>query len=379
MQHSRFSRPVRASTKTGVTVSELRKRLETRIGKVVAGVISLSALVAAVISLLSDLSGPPRHTVEANFRKIDLETPIYLAQYERERGLPALQGAADVGAKTQAARYRLVADRTDIAQPASGEEAPKTEGEKISEEVKRTEQAQGEEETKIKEELKNAENRVHQEQQKAQEDAKLAEQSKQQDVAKVKAEEATATQEATRAQERVQAKKAEARQTPTKTRIEAGASSSEVDTVLSKSGLDLPSHCDASCAVRPLINQAIDSSSNNSQAANSFAADLRSSRVSVDHEPQFIGARVQYNITLDGLANKVTFLTVTLDALGQPLPSHYQEIRVIKKLVPSSEEQPVVGVFWAPIPSYRGEYYFRLQVFDGSPEAVGFERTRSFG
>ena len=366
----------------------MRKRLETRLGKIVAGIISLSALVAAVISLLNDLSGPSRHTVEANFRKIDVETPIYLRQYENERGLPTQQGAASLGRDTQASGYRLVADRTDIGQPASGplaaaatatpEEPPKIEGEKISEEVKRTEQAQLEEEAKIKEEQKNAEARVQREQQKAQEDAKLAERSTQQNVAVVKAEEAEAKHKATRARQAVQTKKAEARHTPTKSRIEAGASSSEVESVLSKSGLSIPVHCDTSCAVSPLVNQAIDSSSSNSQAANKFAADLRSSLVSVDHEPQFIGARVEYRITLDGLANKVTFLTVTLDAMGQPLPSHYQETRVIKKLVPSSEEQPVVGVFWAPIPSYRGEYYFRMQVFDGSPEPVGFEKTQSF-
>jgi outer membrane biosynthesis protein TonB len=365
----------------------MRKRLETRLGKIVAGIISLSALVAAVISLLNDLSGPSRHTIEANFRKIDVETPIYLRQYENERGLPTQQGAANLGPDTQASGYRLVADRTDIGQPASSppaaatatpEEPPKTEGEKISNEVKRTEQAQLEEEAKIKEEQKNAEARVQREQQKAQEDAKLAERSTQQNVAVVKAEEAEAKHKATRAREAVQTKKAEARHTPTKSRIEAGASSSEVESVLSKSGLSIPVHCDTSCGVSPLVNQAIDSSSSSSQAANRFAADLRGSLVSVDHEPQFIGARVEYSITLDGLANKVTFLTVTLDAQGQPLPSHYQETRVIKKLVPSNERQPVVGVFWAPIPSYRGEYYFRLQVFDGSPEPVGFEKTQSF-
>jgi hypothetical protein len=363
----------------------LRKRLETRVGKIVAGIISLSALVAAVVSLLNDLNGPPRHPVEANFRKIDVEAPIYLAQYENERGSPSPQGAAYFGRQTQLSGYRLVADTA--AQPAadssagatsSQEQAIKTEGEKISEEVKRSEQAKLEEEAKIKEEQKNAEERVLAEQQKAQEDAKLAERSKQQNVATVKAEEAEARQKATRAKETVQAKKTEARHTPTTSRIEAGASSSEIDTVLSKSGLELPAHCGAACAVTPLVNQAIDSSSNDSQAASKLAADLRDSLVSVRDEPEFIGARVEYKVTLDGLAHKVTFLTVTLDAMGEPLPNHYQETRVIKKLVPSSEEQPVVGAFWAPLPSHRGDYYFRLQVFDGSPEAVGFEKTQPF-
>jgi hypothetical protein len=249
----------------------------------------------------------------------------------------------------------------------------KEESEKIKQEVKHAEATELQAGAKIKEEIKSDEARGQQEKRKEEEDARLATQAEQQGAARAKAEEIKAREEATRANDSVQAKKAEEGQAPSKALVETGVSPREIESVLSRSGLDVPSSCNPSCALRPTVEKAIGSSSNLTQAAKEVAAAIGDSRgANAANKPQLLGARVDYSVALDGLDHKVLFLTWTLCSrhTGRPLPREWWRNVTFMKYVPSSEVKELVGAFWAPIPSARGEYYYRLRVFDGSSEAA---------
>lgn len=360
------------------------------LGGMSRSIIAAGAVVAAVFGIVhywNELHTKPN--VVVNFHEAEVEPQISLEQYEHEENAPpSPAGTADNGSQTTAAAYRLAADTAPaLARPAilltavagTQEEAQlregervKTEGEKIKEEAKHQEEAEQQEEAKIKEEAARAEARAQAEQKKEAEDAKLAEKAEHQGATSVQAGEERARQEAARAMSTAHAKKEEARQVPAKKRIEAGAPQGAVDAVLIKSGLGMSSStCGSSCALRPTVEKAIASSRNLAQAAKEVAAAVGGSRNSE-------GARVDYTVSLDGLANKVLFLTWTLCSRNSgALSKEYWRNVIFKKYEPSSDTKVLVGTFWTPIPSAKDDFYIRLRVFDGRSE-VAHTSTKAF-
>jgi hypothetical protein len=364
-------------------IGKVGRALGRALGGTIRSIIAAGAVVAAVFGIVhywSEINSEPN--VVVNIREAKVETQISLEQYEHEENPPTSSaGTADTGLRTWVAAYRLAADtapalaRPDVllAAVAGTQEAAqlkegemiKKEGTRITEEAKHQEEAEQQEEAKIEEEAARAEDRAQAEQKKEAEDAKLAEKAERQGVAKAQAEEEKARQEAARANSTAHAKKEEARQAPAKRRMEAGASQGAVEAVLSKSGLGMSSStCASSCALRPTVEKAIASSRNLAQAAKEVAAAVGGSRNSD-------GARVDYTVSLDGLANKVLFLTWTLCSRNSgALSKEYWRNVIFKKYEPSSDTKQLVGTFWAPIPSAKDDYYIRLRVFDGRSEVA---------
>jgi len=358
-----------------------------KVGRALGGtsraIIAAGAVAAAVFGIVhywNELNTEPN--VVVNFHEAKVEPQIGLEQYEHEENsAPSPAGTADNGFQTRAAAYRLAADTAPaLARPAvllaavagTQEEAQlkegeriKKEGEKIKEEAKHQEETEQHEEAEIKEEAARAEARAQAEQKKEAEDAKLAEKAEQQGAARAQAEEEKAREEAARANSAAHAKKEEARQATAKKRMEAGAPQGAVDAVLIKSGLGMSSStCGSSCALRPTVEKAIASSQDLAQAAKEVAAAVGGSRNSD-------GARVDYTVSLDGLANKVLFLRWTLCARDSgALSKEYWRNVIFKKYEPSSDTKVLVGTFWAPIPSAKDDYYIRMRVFDGRSEVT---------
>jgi hypothetical protein len=133
----------------------------------------------------------------------------------------------------------------------------------------------------------------------------------------------------------------------------------------------VPSQCGTGCALRPTIDKAIaDYSSNLAEAAREIAAAFTDARVQVyENKPRPVGVTVDYTINFLGFAGQRMILEWTLcEPTGRPLPKAWWRNVIVKQIVPSNESIKTSGNFWAPIPPKRGNYYFRLRVFDGSSE-----------
>jgi hypothetical protein len=134
----------------------------------------------------------------------------------------------------------------------------------------------------------------------------------------------------------------------------------------------VPSQCGAGCALRPTIDKAIaDYSSNLAEAAKEIANAFTDSRVQIyEHKPQPVGVTVNYAINLIGFAGQRVILEWTLCSkpANRPLPKPWWRNVIVKQIVPTNEKIKTSGNFWAPVPPARGNYYFRLRVFDGNSE-----------
>jgi hypothetical protein len=134
----------------------------------------------------------------------------------------------------------------------------------------------------------------------------------------------------------------------------------------------VPSQCGTGCGLRPTIDKAIaDYSSNLAEAAKEIAAAFTDSRVQVyEDKPQPVGVTVNYTIDLVGFAGQRMILEWTLcsNPANRPLPKPWWRNVIVKQIVPTNETIKTSGNFWAPVPPARGNYYFRLRVFDGSSE-----------
>ncbi len=146
--------------------------------------------------------------------------------------------------------------------------------------------------------------------------------------------------------------------------------------VRSASGVRLyvPSHCGTSCALRPVIDQAIANySSNRALAAREIAAVFHDSRVEVfDGKLQPVGASVNYTVAVSGLADQLVRLEWTLYSKqsGQPLSREWWRNVIVKQIKPLSERVLVAGSFWAPVPPNPGDYYFQLRLLRGQSESA---------
>jgi hypothetical protein len=131
------------------------------------------------------------------------------------------------------------------------------------------------------------------------------------------------------------------------------------------------SRCGDSCALRPLIDQAIvDTNSNLAEAAREIAGIFTDTRVTNDgHKREPVGVTVDYAIDFSHYVGKTVTLVWTLDshATGEPLPRSWWRNVIVKQVEPTSDE-PFNGNFWAPIPRRKGHYYLTLRLFTGEHE-----------
>jgi len=135
----------------------------------------------------------------------------------------------------------------------------------------------------------------------------------------------------------------------------------------------VPATCASTCGLRPTIDQAIaDYSANLAEAARTVAAAFRESRNEIfEHKVVPVGVTVSYSLDLVGFAGKRLVLEWTLcsSSTERPLPRTWWRNVIVKQVVPSTDSPTRVhGNFWAPIPATRGDYYFRLRVFEGGSE-----------
>ncbi len=168
--------------------------------------------------------------------------------------------------------------------------------------------------------------------------------------------------------------------------VGTGASTGAVDAVLAKvkgvlaaegasgrasASASVQSRCGDSCALRPLIDQAIvDTSSNLAEAARDIAGIFTETRVANDgHKREPIGVTVDYAIDFSHYVGKTVTVVWTLDssATGEPLPRSWWRNVIVKQVEPTSDE-PFRGNFWAPIPRRKGHYYLTLRLFTGEHE-----------
>ncbi len=168
--------------------------------------------------------------------------------------------------------------------------------------------------------------------------------------------------------------------------VGTGASTGAVDAVLAKvkgvlaaegatgrtsASASVQSRCGDSCALRPLIDQAIvDTNSNLAEAAREIADIFTDTRVTNDgHKREPIGVTVDYAIDFSHYMGKTVTVVWTLDsrATGEPLPRSWWRNVIVKQVEPTSDE-PFRGNFWAPIPRRKGTYYLTLRLFTGEHE-----------
>lgn len=168
--------------------------------------------------------------------------------------------------------------------------------------------------------------------------------------------------------------------------VGTGASTGAVDAVLAKvkkvlaaqgapgqtsAGASIQSRCGDSCALRPLIDQAIvDTNSNLAEAAREIAGIFTDTRAASNgHKREPVGVTVDYAIDFSHYVGKTVTVVWTLDsrATGEPLQRSWWRNVIVKQVEPTSDE-PFRGNFWAPIPRKRGDYYLTLRLFTGEHE-----------
>jgi hypothetical protein len=168
--------------------------------------------------------------------------------------------------------------------------------------------------------------------------------------------------------------------------VGTGASTGAVDAVLAKvkrilaakgaagradANVSVQTRCGDSCALRPLIDQAIlDTSANPAEAAREIAGiftDTRSAKYEDKREP--VGVTVDYAIDFSHYVGKTVTVVWTLDsrATGEPLRRSWWRNVIAKQVEPKNDE-PFRGNFWAPIPRREGAYYVTLRLFAGERE-----------
>lgn len=356
-------------------------------------VLTTAAVLAALVGIvkewnaLTSLIFPAGHAPEARILG-KAESEISLQEYEVQGQLPAgLQASTSAAAAARfpqtSSRYRLAIDDAPAASrpvtatfvAVTSEEGAKSqeekikpqseqikqEGEKIKEEAKREEEDAAREKAKATSEQKSAEALEQEERKKAQEAQKRAEETAKHGAPEAKAEEQKARREVDRASKTVQAKKEEARRPPSARRAEAGASAGVVEEVLREA--HLPARCNSSCGLKPIVERALKTTSNDpAKAARQVQATIRSPR---------LGARVHFDIALYGLAHNAVALTYSLvQRNGAPPPPPYVDTVIFKTVEPTGEKEPAVGRFWVPVPSNSQEYYLQLTVYDGKREVA---------
>jgi hypothetical protein len=393
---------------------------------------SLAVALIAIITLAKIVlpgGGGNSPVMEANFDEAKVEQNVLLEQYLFSSQTTASAGE---GSRALPAGYRLVAHTASAsAGPAIGvlatvshgstatsasasvttsnsqageEEADLKEEEKVKNELQLQEAKELKEEARAKEQAELDEEKVLREEAKQREEAQRGEEMEPQgegkakvEKAKAEARETNAEEEATiRAKEEVTVKKEEEHPTPValpasstplhregdaKVLAGAGAPTGEVEAVLNKAGVELPSNCHASCGLRPTVEKAIvDTSSNLDEAADEVAAIFHGSRARVyDDKSQPVGVIVDYAIDFVGFAGRRMILEWTLCSrqTERPLPREWWRNVIVKQIEPSSISTKIPGSFWAPIPPARGDYYFRLRVFYDESE-VAHGKTESF-
>ncbi len=394
-------------------------------------IVGAAALLAAVSLLGADvtglLDGPgPPPTLEASFIEAKVEPNVLLEQYEESNRTTVNTGyvpMGDDGNRVEVSNVEATAATSEEEEARTREEAEAKETqareEKSAKEALARAEAEGKEaqargakeaqemKAKTEKEGREAQQQAAREQSDAQrraakEEAKLRGEGRSQQAnaveqqvslgaearrqqAQVSSEETKArvSEAATIAHEEVDPKATVPHQSATPILQQEGAAevaagtavpTSEVDEVLSKAGVKLRSTCSRSCALRPTVDKAVaDYSSNLNDAARQVAAAFNGAREGVDEGTrQPLGATVDYSIELVGYTGRLLIMEWSLCSTqtGRPLPRQWWRNVIVKEIKPTSNRVRSSGDFWAPVPPSRGNYYFRLRVFEGDSEAA---------
>jgi flagellar biosynthesis GTPase FlhF len=281
-------------------------------------------------------------------------------------------------AEAQPGAGRLLAVSSEEPANASGqttatsaERQIKQEGEKVTEEAKHDEELAAQQKQHAAAEQKQAEARVQEEQKKEQEAQKRAKETaahgQAQQTEQAKAEEALARQRVEVAKSTATTEQREAIRPSSQRRAEVGAPAGQVEGVLQAAHLD--EGCRPTCALKPLVEKVLKASSGDVAAAARQVREVARSST---------GARVHFDVTVKGLAQKEVVLTYSLvQTNGAPPPAPYLDTVTIRTFTPTQQKQAEVGSCWVPLPSSSERYYVELTVYDGETE-VAYKDTSSF-
>lgn len=122
----------------------------------------------------------------------------------------------------------------------------------------------------------------------------------------------------------------------------------------------------SSSGLNPIIDQALVSHSP-TKAAGVLAARFAHCRLEVEgHRQSPLGAKVTYDVNLDGFAGTLLTLSWSLRSLtsGQQVPRCWWEEVSVEQIRPTIDHRSFSGEFWVPMPRRRGDYHIHLVLRD---------------
>jgi hypothetical protein len=141
----------------------------------------------------------------------------------------------------------------------------------------------------------------------------------------------------------------------------------------------VPEACESSsCAVTPMIDNALATDSDPVKAAREVATAFANSRGRViDNKLYPSGVAVNYTIDLTGWADREARLEWSLwsQTEGRPLPRPWLRNVITKEIKPKVDNGSFAGQFWIPAPPRRGDYVVHLTVYDSDHVEHGEAET----
>jgi hypothetical protein len=141
----------------------------------------------------------------------------------------------------------------------------------------------------------------------------------------------------------------------------------------------VPKACDSSsCAVTPMIDNALATDPDPVKAAREIANAFANSRGRVIGNKLYpSGVAVNYTIDLAGWADREARLEWSLwsQTEGRALPKPWLRNVITKEIKPKVDEGSFSGQFWIPAPPRRGDYVVHLTVYDSDHVEHGEAET----
>lgn len=129
--------------------------------------------------------------------------------------------------------------------------------------------------------------------------------------------------------------------------------------------LVLPKTHRSASAVNGVVDLALTYNPNPKKAAQLVAFIFANSRARrIGHSWYPLGAKISYNLKLDGFANSQVTLKWSLLANGQSLPRSWWKDQIAQQIRPDLSGETLPGEFWVPLPSKPGDYEVELVLTD---------------
>jgi hypothetical protein len=168
-------------------------------------------------------------------------------------------------------------------------------------------------------------------------------------------------------------------QAPTTTSTETAArttsAGTRTPTAATRPGPEIviPDSCRiAFCGATEEIDKALTDSPDAATAAAAVAELFRDSRAEIlDHKLYPVGMAVAYSLKLIGWAHRRATLKWSLWSEGQnqALPRPWWRNITVAQITPTSNQEPLNGEFWVPIPPNHGNYFIHLKLYDAKGKA----------